>query len=889
MIRTQRRSPTTILENVFLERATWSWSVLVFMATMFFHVTAHAHPVGIDPDVYDGEWRLDGGPTTIGAQTLDVAEGAHLMRVAAHGIFSFNVDAAGVVTVDNGISAVGGAGSLTFNTVVTAVDPGDFDGQWQISRGDPAVYAAGARTAVLVPGVFFNVRVGSVGSFAVSTDGAGNVLVDNGVSAVGGPATLTFNTFDVAVDPGAFGGQWFISRGEPAAYSTGPATATFVPGVFFNIRVGGIGAFVASVDEFGEVDVANGISATGGTQSMTFNTVSGTVDPAAFDGTWFVSRGVPAAATVGPAATTFVTGVQFNVRVGNQGSFVASANSAGAFEVSNGISGIGGAGITFNTVDVAVDPADFSGDWYILGGEPGAPLMGTSSATFVPAVNFAVRVGTVGTFHLVTESDGTVEVFNGVSANGGLGTLDFNTSAISVDPQAFAGQWRINSVVDFTTGPATVNLVPATSYTFAATGQGSGQPFTVEDPCDVTPGSLDFGGNLFLFECGCPDGDVDGVCDADDACPLDPDNDADGDGVCGDVDVCSGDDATGDSDGDGLCDDIDACVGDNATGDTDLDGVCNDQDQCSGNDGTGDTDSDGICDSDDQCLGDDTTGDSDGDLVCDDLDVCEGDDASGDSDDDLVCDDSDVCPLDPLDDEDGDGVCGDVDSCLGDDATGDDDFDDICNDQDLCLGNDATGDEDVDGVCDDIDNCPIDPNDDQADGDGDGVGDLCEADGDGDGVIDDLDNCPDTANDDQSDIDGDGDGDPCDDDDDGDGVLDSADNCPIYANADQLDFDGDGSGDVCDGDDDADGVGDDLDACPQTPLNVLFDRRGCSGMQLVDLRCGDPSDYWRPWSYLRCVTRASKRAQRKGLLTRRQRARIVRAAARWLRGWRWAC
>ena len=38
-----------------------------------------------------------------------------------------------------------------------------------------------------------------------------------------------------------------------------------------------------------------------------------------------------------------------------------------------------------------------------------------------------------------------------------------------------------------------------------------------------------------------------------------PEGDADGDGVCDDVDVCEGDDATGDSDGDGVCDDLDAC------------------------------------------------------------------------------------------------------------------------------------------------------------------------------------------------------------------------------------------------------------------------------------------------------------------------------------------
>lgn len=69
---------------------------------------------------------------------------------------------------------------------------------------------------------------------------------------------------------------------------------------------------------------------------------------------------------------------------------------------------------------------------------------------------------------------------------------------------------------------------------------------------------------------------------------------------------------------------------------------------------------------------------------------------------------------------------------------------------------------------------------------------------DADGVPDGIDNCPETANTDQADLDGDGIGDVCDDDIDGDGVANDDDNCPENANPGQEDIDGDGIGDVCD-------------------------------------------------------------------------------------------
>jgi hypothetical protein len=149
-------------------------------------------------------------------------------------------------------------------------------------------------------------------------------------------------------------------------------------------------------------------------------------------------------------------------------------------------------------------------------------------------------------------------------------------------------------------------------------------------------------------------------------------------------------------------------------------------------------------------------------------------------------------------------------------------------------------DEDGDGVGDVCDNCPDSFNPDQEDCNHNLIGDACDdgydenLDENLDGVPDNTDNCPLVDNADQLDADMDGKftlellsfykfisgiGDDCDADADNDGVLNEADNCPLIPNPDQLDDDFDGIGDVCFRNFDGDSSLDEFDTCPKKCKN----------------------------------------------------------------------
>ena len=173
-----------------------------------------------------------------------------------------------------------------------------------------------------------------------------------------------------------------------------------------------------------------------------------------------------------------------------------------------------------------------------------------------------------------------------------------------------------------------------------------------------------------------------------------------------------------DTDSDGYTDDMDNCplMPNTDQMDSDNNGI---GDVCEGGSNNNDGDNDGIVDIDDNCplVPNTDQMDSDNNGIGD---VCEGL-PGGDSDGDGVPDGEDAFPDDASEsiDTDNDG--------MGNNADLDDDNDGVSDLDEMAQGtNPLNADTDNDTVNDASDNCPVNVNTDQADTDGNGVGDLCD-------------------------------------------------------------------------------------------------------------------------------------------------------------------
>ena len=418
--------------------------------------------VTVDVGTYTGEWAVL-GVLRNGNAVVTLPIGTTELKVAGLGAFNVVVAADGTVSVPNGISAVGGYGTLRFNTVDVTIDPGSFAGAWAVDRVGTEV-PSGSRVVTLVVGVTHGIRP-ATGRFEIVIDAGGVVTVSNPASATGGLRTVTFKTMSLTVYQSSYVGEWKFEH-ITGQLVGGPHTVQFVPGTsgMINIATDSFTFFYAND---GTVTIDNGISAIGGSQSMTLNTTTIAVNPQAFSAPWRVDRFTPSNLyQTGPGSIVAVPGVSLSVNAANGFSgFVARVDGNGTVTVQNGVSAVGGLRtLTFNTVRVTADPGGATGTWQLH--NISGPLIGAVTETLIPGVQFLIT----------TPFDGSQ--FFTVTAPCGVSPDHFTLGGYS-----FTMQCRLDDVAPVITVPGSPVVVEAVS----ASGATATYTASVTDNIDPSP------------------------------------------------------------------------------------------------------------------------------------------------------------------------------------------------------------------------------------------------------------------------------------------------------------------------------------------------------------------------------------------------------------------
>ena len=501
------------------------------------------------------------------------------------------------------------------------------------------------------------------------------------------------------------------------------------------IRMGALGTVAGSVDISGNSAVSaismGSLNTVAGDVTIEDNGSAGTVDLAALQTAGVISIGGNTAAGTVDLGSLGTAG---EVKITNNGAAEVTLDlTTVSGDVTIDSSGTGTFSIGDGSVAGEVD-LDLTGYTSVSGSTAGGETS-VSNATTEAVMSVQLADGAFTTpvsFSITHQDPATLVPADGTSSNGTPGIVDpvaayqFTFGVPTLNQDASLTFDVLLDGLDASTRTALLEALANGQATLATRGDAPGSAYQAFPICSAgqsptldgcvlvetldatgqpttgTPAIIRFSNVVGHFSSWAvviftPDTDGDGISDVTDNCPADAnpdqlDTDADGFG-----NVCDADD-----DGDGVPDVSDAFPLDPQEWvDTDSDGI--------GNNADPDDDNDGHSDSNETAAGSDSLNAQSTPEVCDgvDNDLNDGvDEGFANTDGDSMAD----C-VDP--DDDNDGVLDAADLCAGTPAG-------------TQVNAAGCPDADGDGVADSSDNCTMVPNPDQADSDGDGIGNACD-------------------------------------------------------------------------------------------------------------------------------------------------------------------
>ena len=272
---------------------------------------------------------------------------------------------------------------------------------------------------------------------------------------------------EVLVDPGSYSGLWKINGVNE--YRNGVATLDIAPGDY-DLWVGGISRLSVHVDASGNITSSNEDAVLGGPAKIEFQSLPISILAGDYQGLLMVGHVTDYYS--GDSLVSLVPGLSYTLYIAARGLVNFSVAANGDISSANADAAQGGAmSLTLNTVDVAIDPGSYNGNWVIS--HVNNFESGQKTFRLVPGLPYLFYVGYAGQFEFNANQTGLVSPSNTNAASGGPNSLSLNSTSVSIDAGDYAGNWKIGHIDEFAPGSRALSLVPGLDYTGCGASRGS--------------------------------------------------------------------------------------------------------------------------------------------------------------------------------------------------------------------------------------------------------------------------------------------------------------------------------------------------------------------------------------------------------------------------------
>lgn len=289
----------------------------------------------------------------------------------------------------------------------------------------------------------------------------------------------SLSAHQITIDPEKYTGSWYVFT--PNYTRFWGVNTIELPTGRHQIRPNHEALFYINIDETGSVTVENNVSAKMIEDVLTFKTVPVNIEVNGFEGRWFGPDGN--GYTSGSRTLNLVPGVY-----GNYGLALQHANPGSGLRFTLGNNSeitvdntdatiVEGNTITFQNANVEIDPKDYKYHYgldFLALGYYNAPT------TFLLPVGLTHRiiVGNRSPILFTFNPDGSVVSLNPDSAVGGQNLLTFKTTPFTFNTQLFEGAWNMGvraNRIYWENGSSEHMMVPGVQYNLRVMGQNNFQ------------------------------------------------------------------------------------------------------------------------------------------------------------------------------------------------------------------------------------------------------------------------------------------------------------------------------------------------------------------------------------------------------------------------------